>query len=442
MKAACALSLPVSLPGAEGGRFQILEREGSLLGSLDPCRAPFIVEALKLTHLLVLDGSVLGKLVAADAEALRHVVKTQQQKHVDYLARPARGGPCRKSSEQAVAAEAPAAAAPDTSGRQGDGKGAGGKGAGGKGAEGKDAEGAGGNLSGELDFDRLMASESGLAALLQFAAAEMSDDNLRFLVDARRWRGEAAALPAAPAVEDSDHMASAHALIDAFLKPGAKSAVNLPSQLLQVSFCRLCPCVLLAPLRPSSPPSPPRPPRLSHVRLLLVRPQRYEANDAPEGHAPVPLACSVDMFDDALQEISVIIRGDTFERFSVSTAATTLAAEHAELTVGASKASLDGAAAGGLAVEDIGDTEAHASSSTPPQSQRAGAEVDDVTGAATASSAPAATRDAVPSSQFPMLRLREEITLARQHVAESCAQLAEIERRLRETQQATSATER
>ena len=58
------------------------------------------------------------------------------------------------------------------------------------------------------------------------------------------------------------------------------------------------------------------------------------------------MACSVDMFDDALQEISVIIRGDTFERFSVSTAATTLAAEHAELTVCASKASLDGAAAG------------------------------------------------------------------------------------------------
>ena len=86
-KSARSLALPVSLPGAETSRFLLLERAGALAGSLNAAASPFIIDALKLSHVLVLDGpSVLRQLPAPEAAAVRASVRAQQQRHIDFLA--------------------------------------------------------------------------------------------------------------------------------------------------------------------------------------------------------------------------------------------------------------------------------------------------------------------------------------------------------------------
>ncbi len=93
IKRASALSLPVSLPGAETSRFRVLERPGALTGTVDMCPAPFIVESLKLSHVYVLSGPLLlRRLEPADASAVRVAVAQQQRKHVEYLASTRRPG--------------------------------------------------------------------------------------------------------------------------------------------------------------------------------------------------------------------------------------------------------------------------------------------------------------------------------------------------------------
>ena len=85
-KAASNFSLPVQLPGAECSRFRILERPGSLVGSCEMAPAPFIIESIKLSHVLVLNAPAALKLMpAADAQAVRLAVKRQQAISIDYL---------------------------------------------------------------------------------------------------------------------------------------------------------------------------------------------------------------------------------------------------------------------------------------------------------------------------------------------------------------------
>lgn len=85
-KAASNFSLPVQLPGAECSRFRILERPGCLVGSCDPAPSPYIIESIKLSHVLVLDSkTALGIMAEADASAVRAAVKRQEKISVDYL---------------------------------------------------------------------------------------------------------------------------------------------------------------------------------------------------------------------------------------------------------------------------------------------------------------------------------------------------------------------
>lgn len=95
-KSASAFSLPVQLPGAECSRFRILERPGSLVGSCEMTPSPFIIEAIKLSHVLVLNApAALKGMAGADAEAVRLAVKRQQTISIDYLT-----GQKRRTSEE------------------------------------------------------------------------------------------------------------------------------------------------------------------------------------------------------------------------------------------------------------------------------------------------------------------------------------------------------
>ena len=85
-KNAAAFSMPALLPGAEGSRFRVLERPGSLVGSCDMSPHPFIVESLMLSHVLVLDTrSALKAMAGADASAFKEAVKAKEKVSVDYL---------------------------------------------------------------------------------------------------------------------------------------------------------------------------------------------------------------------------------------------------------------------------------------------------------------------------------------------------------------------
>ena len=95
----------MQLPGAEGSRFRIMERPGSLVGSVTAIRSPFYIESIKLSHVLVLDGpSTLNLMGAADSAALAAAVASQQTASVDYL-KGKRRGPVTAPSSAATAAD-------------------------------------------------------------------------------------------------------------------------------------------------------------------------------------------------------------------------------------------------------------------------------------------------------------------------------------------------
>ena len=136
----------------------------------------------------------------------------------------------------------------------------------------------------DIDFSRVMASKEGINALLEFARSEMSDENLRFWIDATRWRDEVQGLEASPAVEDADARSRAKALVEEFLRPGATFAVNLPSKVL-----------------------------------------KHFVDEVEDFR--------VDTFDEAIREANILIQRDTFERFTMSDAAQPLLVAHPELAL-------------------------------------------------------------------------------------------------------------
>jgi hypothetical protein len=102
-KAASAFSLPAALPGAEGSRFRILERPGSVVGSVEVGRAPFIIEAIKLSHALVLDApSVLARMAEVDAHAVRSAINAKQNAAIEYLRYTRRGSTMAPATEPSL----------------------------------------------------------------------------------------------------------------------------------------------------------------------------------------------------------------------------------------------------------------------------------------------------------------------------------------------------
>lgn len=106
-KNASAFSLPVQLPGAENSRFRILEREGAMVGNYQAYRSPFIVEAIKLSQVLVLDaGEVLGQMSETDAAAVKSAIKSQLEISIENLTGARRKATFRPSGRGSVVSSA------------------------------------------------------------------------------------------------------------------------------------------------------------------------------------------------------------------------------------------------------------------------------------------------------------------------------------------------
>lgn len=124
-----------------------------------------------------------------------------------------------------------------------------------------------------LDFDKLMGSREGVAAMAAYAAQEYADENVRFWMEVRRLKEDVAA-------DDREEIVrSAAAIIDTYLHKDAEKLVNLPSQMLA----------------------------------------RFDKDSASGAYD-----YSASMFDDESEEIRKLIRNDTFARFRYSEAAEAL----------------------------------------------------------------------------------------------------------------------
>ena len=116
-KNAASFALPVQLPGAENSRFRILERGGAMVGNYETYRSPFIVEAIKLSHVLVLDApKVLAQMPAVDAATVKSAITRQLQLSIEALTGNRRKTAFRPSASSGRSstndAEAPTAGSP------------------------------------------------------------------------------------------------------------------------------------------------------------------------------------------------------------------------------------------------------------------------------------------------------------------------------------------
>ena len=147
-----------------------------------------------------------------------------------------------------------------------------------------------------------MDNEEAADMLLQYATAALCEENVKFLILARKWRkdcmsllaasgsaeegqvGESAS-PTANAIDDSDACERARAIREEFLKPGAELPVNLPGR--------------------------------------ILKPFADELS-----------TFTVNMFDAAIDEATLLVRNDTFDMFCRDAKGYAFAKEHPELTKG------------------------------------------------------------------------------------------------------------
>ena len=82
----CFLCFACSTSWRGNSRFRILERGGAMVGNYETYRSPFIVEAIKLSHVLVLDApTVLAQMPAADAATVKAAITRQLQPSIEAL---------------------------------------------------------------------------------------------------------------------------------------------------------------------------------------------------------------------------------------------------------------------------------------------------------------------------------------------------------------------
>jgi len=128
------------------------------------------------------------------------------------------------------------------------------------------------SIANELDYEACMANKEALDAILEFATAEFSEENVRFWIEVQDYKRKAAAAEESAAALE----AIASRIIDTFLCRSAETLVNLPAAMLKQFGAR---------------------------------------SDAGS------YEFSPGMFDGAAKEISTMIKRDTWSRFRLSDAA-------------------------------------------------------------------------------------------------------------------------
>ena len=141
----------------------------------------------------------------------------------------------------------------------------------------------------KLDFDRVMESDVGAQAMLEFATSMMSEENCSFWIEATRWRrscyekGNVAGAPATTIIDDPEACARADEIIRVSLRPStATKPVNLPDHITQA---------------------------------FTAEPSSY----------------TIGMFDAAIRECRSLVKNDTFELFCRSASGQALAQSHTDL---------------------------------------------------------------------------------------------------------------
>ena len=134
---------------------------------------------------------------------------------------------------------------------------------------------------GEADFDRVMSSEAGCAAMLAFAKSEMSDENVLFFIEIQKY---------GKCEDDASRKEVGESIVATFLSKNAPTPANLPA-------------------------------RITHA--FTGNPVLGENEGTYE--------CTPDVFAPAEAEIRTLLRKDTFSRFQSSPAAAQLVKDEPEL---------------------------------------------------------------------------------------------------------------